>query len=392
MDVNASGQLVTELKNLKYALDQSAIVAVTDKSGKILHVNDMFCKISQYSREELVGKTHRLINSHYHPKSFFKEMWKTISSGEVWKGEIKNRAKDGSEYWVDTSIVPLRNEKDEISQFIAIRFEITDRKQGEVKLKKYSEELERSNEELANFASVAAHDLQEPLRKIQTFADRIVQKDATRLSGQGKDYLDRMCKAARRMQLLISDLLTYSRVSSRFQPNEKVSLTKIIEQVLEDLELKVENLAAKVNVAPLPSVEADAVQMRQVFQNLIGNALKFHRDGVKPRVEIGVKQSGDESLLNSNQTVSEGLVQIFVKDNGIGFDEKYLDRIFTIFQRLHGRSEYEGTGVGLAVCRKIVDRHGGRLSAKSRPGMGSTFIVELPILYQAQVGVSNEAK
>ena len=240
-------------------------------------------------------------------------------------------------------------------------------------------ELERSNRELQDFAFVASHDLQEPLRKIQAFGDRLRTVQGPKFDDQGRDYLDRMHGAAERMHTLINDLLAYSRVTTKAQPFERTDLNKEIDGVMGDLETRIEQSEGSVRVGKLPVIEADALQMRQLFQNLIANALKFKKDGESPRVDVsGNVFKGEVSSIG--HSMPEDLLRISVTDNGIGFDEKYLDRIFTPFQRLHGRNEYEGTGIGLAVCRKIVERHGGSLTASSTPGKGSTFIVVLPLV------------
>lgn len=355
-----------ELGNIRQALDLAAIVAVTDPTGTIIHVNDKFCSISQYSREELLGQNHRIINSGYHPREFFISMWKTISSGKVWEAEICNRAKDGSIYWVYTTIVPFLDELNKPYQYVSIRFEITQIKTAQVQLKDYSLKLERSNQELQDFASVAAHDLQEPLRKILTFGDRLRLKYSSDLPQEGVDYLERMVSAAGRMRRLIDDLLSFARIHTKTQPFAKVDLNHVVTEVLSDLEIRIEQSGAKIEVATLPTIDADESQMRQVFQNLISNALKFHKPNVAPHVTVTCHN-------NFNKT------EIKITDNGIGFEEKYLDRIFTIFQRLHGRQEYEGTGVGLAVVRRIVERHRGIVTAHSHLNEGSEFLICLPI-------------
>lgn len=233
------------------------------------------------------------------------------------------------------------------------------------------QELIRSNEELQQFAFIASHDLQEPLRKIKTFGERLKVTCSHALTEQGVDYLERMQNATRRMQALIEDLLTLSRVTSRGQSFVVVDLTQITQEVLSDLEVRIQQTQAYVEVGELPLIHADPLQMRQLLQNLIGNALKFHAPGKVPMVKIYGEKFDTEDAVE--------FCQIIVEDNGIGFDEKYLDRIFNVFQRLHGRSEYEGTGIGLAICRKIVERHNGSICAQSTPGQGSRFIVILPI-------------
>ncbi len=496
-------QSLKELSDFKYALDQSAIVAITDAKGAITYANDKFCEISQYEREELIGQTHRIINSGYHAKEFFKDLWSTIASGQIWRGEIKNRAKDGSYYWVDTTIVPFLDEGRKPLQYLAIRTDITARKQAEEEidrffslsidllciasmdgffkrlnpafeitlgytleelkerpfldfihpedvpatlaeieklstgqptiafenryrckdgsykwlswvsmpfpaegllyaaarditeqkqtnreLREFATQLERSNRELQDFAYVASHDLQEPLRKIQTFGDRLQAKCGEALTDKGRDYLERMLNASGRAQTLISDLLAFSRVTTKAQPFVPVNLTEVMQEVLSDLEVRIEKVGAKVELTELPLIDADPLQMRQLFQNLVGNALKFRREGVTPTVEIKAQlleeqreqgSRGIENRANPSSIGEHRFCQISVADNGIGFEEKYLDRIFTVFQRLHSRKEYEGTGVGLAICRKIVERHGGSITAKSTPGQGTTFIITLPV-------------
>jgi light-regulated signal transduction histidine kinase (bacteriophytochrome) len=219
---------------------------------------------------------------------------------------------------------------------------------------------------LQDFAFVASHDLQEPLRKIQAFSDRLKLKCGPAFDDTGRDYLARMVDAAARMRRLIDDLLMFSRVTSKAKPFEPVDLAAIAHTVVSDLEIRIEQTGGKVEVGPLPALDADPTQMRQLLQNLIGNALKFRRPEVPPLVAVW----GDQQ---------DGHVRLSVADNGIGFDEKYTDRIFQVFQRLHGRAEYEGSGIGLAVCRKIAERHGGGISARSTPGVGSTFTVTLPL-------------
>ncbi|HEV3468033.1 MAG TPA: ATP-binding protein [Pyrinomonadaceae bacterium] len=243
-------------------------------------------------------------------------------------------------------------------------------RRSEAELKVFAAKLESSNRELQDFASVASHDLQEPLRKIQAFGDRLKTKYGDALGDGGRDYLERMQNAASRMQTLINDLLTFSRVTTKAQPFVAVDLREVAGGVVSDLEARVERSGGRVEMGEMLTLEADPLQMRQLLQNLIGNALKFHRPGEPPLVRVWCERAA---------SVAGDLCRIHVADNGIGFDEKYLDRIFTVFQRLHGRQAYEGTGVGLAVCRRIAERHGGSITAASQPGRGSTFLVTLPV-------------
>lgn len=238
-------------------------------------------------------------------------------------------------------------------------------------IQRVNRELARSNRELEDFAFVASHDLQEPLRKIIAFGDRLTSGANERLTPEGRDFVGRMRSAAVRMQELIDDLLAYSRVTTRAQPFEPVALEPVVAEVLADLEMRLEATDARVDVGSLPTIEADRPQMRQLFQNLLSNALKFHRPGVAPEISI---RGGIEAAAGDGRRC-----RLEVADNGIGFEEKYLDRLFKPFHRLHGRDAYEGTGIGLAICKKIADRHGGAITARSSAGEGATFVVTLPV-------------
>jgi light-regulated signal transduction histidine kinase (bacteriophytochrome) len=231
-------------------------------------------------------------------------------------------------------------------------------------------DLSRSNQELQDFAYVASHDLQEPLRKIQAFSNLLSDEYGSEL-GEGADYLMRMSSAAARMGTLIEDLLSFSRVTTQARPFVKVDLAKVLRGVLDDLEIRIRETDAQITVSALPTIKADPTQMRQLLQNLIGNALKFRATGTVPKITVKARET----------TSKDGKLTMYVitvADNGIGFDEKYLDRIFAVFQRLHSKETYQGTGIGLAICRKIVERHGGTITAKSKPGAGAKFIVTLP--------------
>jgi len=277
---------------------------------------------------------------------------------------------------------PLRKWSSEEQEFAAsvadavtLAYASDKRKRAEEKLKKASEELIRSNKELEQFAYVASHDLQEPVHKILAFGDRI--KTLPQENEKLQDYLNRMLKAAGQMRQLIMDLLQFARVTTRAQPFISVALDGVIKKVLVDLDFRVSEKGAKVRVGPLPKVQGDPMQMQQLFHNLISNALKFSKPDQVPQVEI------------ESRSHPQGWVEILVRDQGIGFDEAYIDKIFQPFQRLQSRSQYEGTGMGLSLCQKIVQRHGGTLSAKSSQGKGALFIVKLPLKLQGRPGQKN---
>lgn len=248
--------------------------------------------------------------------------------------------------------------------------EVARRERAEKDLKRTLRELERSNKELEQFAYVASHDLQEPLRKIRAFGDRLMAKCEGQLGERGDLYLERMNDAAVRMSELINDLLALSRVSTKAEPFVAVNLNKVAEGVVSDLETRIQQTGGEVKVGDLPTIEADRTQARQLLQNLIGNGLKFAREGVPPVVEVEghvEQQDGEE------------ICELTISDNGIGIEDKHRERIFGVFQRLHTRGRYEGTGVGLAVCARIVERHGGDISVEGEPEQGSTFIIRLPV-------------
>jgi signal transduction histidine kinase len=243
-------------------------------------------------------------------------------------------------------------------------------------------ELARSNSELEQFASVASHDLQEPLRKIRMYAQRLPKRVGNDLPEEATSDLGRMHDAAERMQRLIDDLLSFARVSSRQRDFEPIDLSALARDVAGDLEARIRELDAQVEIGELPVVAADRVQMGQLLQNLLSNALKFHRDGVPPVVRIRAEIVEGEPSRFAGEAANGRRCLVAVEDNGIGFEPKYAERIFSAFERLHSRSEYEGTGIGLSIARKIAWRHGGELAATSAPGQGSTFTLTLPLPLQ----------
>ena len=347
-----------------------------DMNGKATFVNPAAAQMTGWDVTELLGRTEQEI---------FGSSAVTIDPGSD-GANLKDQAflrRDGSMFLAELNKAPLLENGREMGAVLVFK-DITERRKAEENLAQKADELARSNAELEQFAFVASHDLQEPLRKIQAFGDRLKTKCEKIELGEAKDYLERMQNAAARMQTLINDLLAFSRVIRSSQPFVPVDLGAITKEVLNDLEVRIEKNGARVEVGELPTIDADPTQMRQLMQNLLSNGLKFQPTGAQPVVRISSRiiavvdwdQSSDAEGVAPFEKNS--MCEISVEDNGIGFDEKHLEKIFAVFQRLHGRTEYEGTGVGLAVCRRIADRHGGSIIARSQPGKGATFIVTLP--------------
>ena len=362
-------------------------VYAKDTAGRKLLVNQADLKNLHFKTEaEVINKT----DFDFFPKEMAEKFWaddqKVIQGEPVIDREEYVLTDAGEKRWLLTSKLPLRDQSGKIVGLVGIGRDITERKQAldslrssEAKLRQSTIQLERSNHELQDFAYVASHDLQEPLRKIVVFGERLKEKKIEELGPEAKDYLERMQKAAARMQTLISDLLTFSRVTTKARPFTQVNLAEVAADVVNDLEGRIEQVKGRVEiVGTLPVIDAEALQMRQLLQNLMGNALKFRRPEETPVVKV------EAQMVSDPVTPSRQLCKLLVSDNGIGFDEKYLDRIFNVFQRLHTRNEYEGTGMGLAITKKIALYHGGEITAKSSPGHGATFIVTLPVSHPKQ--------
>jgi PAS domain S-box-containing protein len=276
--------------------------------------------------------------------------------------EMVGRKSDGSTFPMELMVSEVRLGDRRI--FTGIVRDITERKRAELELTRRAQELARSNVELEQFAYVASHDLQEPLRMVASFTQLLARRYGDGLDATAHEFIDYIVAGATRMQALINDLLAYSRVGTRGAAFEAIDCRDVLERVLANLKSAIDETNAVVMHDPLPRLWADATQMGQLFQNLIGNAIKYRGEGT-PRIDLAVRRRGDEWLFS-------------VRDNGIGFDRKHAGRIFVIFQRLHNRDQYPGTGIGLAICKKIVERHGGRIWAESEPGRGSRFSFTIP--------------
>ena len=489
-----------EISDYKYALDESAIIAITDHKGVIKKVNNNFCLISKYSEEELIGRDHRIINSGYHSKEVIRNLWETITSGKIWRGEIKNKAKDGTFYWVDTVIVPFLNEKGYPYQYLACRADITARKkteeylvqrtaqletankelvfqheekekraaelsiankelafqnkekekraaelsiankelayqndqkekraaelgiankelayQNEVKEKRAAEliianeelayqnvekenraaELSIANKELEAFSFVSSHDLQEPLRKIQIFTTIILENEIQNLSENGKYNFQRIQSAVGTMRQLIDDLLSFSRINTTERRFENTDLDIIIAEVKAELKDNIDEKHATIEAIKLGPCNIIVFQFRQLMYNLISNALKFSKSDVSPCIII--KSSIEKGSTLNNACLNDKAGQekpdsrtgmfspkknyyhISVQDNGIGFEPQFSELIFEVFQRLHSKEKYAGTGIGLAIVKKIVENHNGIIKATSQLNKGATFDIYIPV-------------
>lgn len=346
---------------------ESNIIGIiyADENGRIQVANDAFLQMVGYTREDLENGMVNWVNMS--PPEYLTLDMKGIAEatqrGACTPYEKEFIRKDGSRVPI---LIGYDYFKESNPPFVSFILDLTNQKRAESRLENYALQLERSNRELQDFAFVASHDLQEPLRKIQAFGDRLKIQMNDKLGKEERDYLERMLSASSRMRTMINDLLALSRVTTRGQPFQMVNLQEVAVEVLSDLEVRIERSAGQVVMGELPTIEADRIQMQQLLQNLIGNALKFHKPDEPPEIKVYSECQGGEN------------VKIFVEDNGVGFEEQYLDRIFQPFQRLHGMGQYEGSGIGLAICRKIAERHSGTITAKSTPGVGSTFIVTLP--------------
>lgn len=376
-----------ELERYKNAIDNSAIVSVTNARGVITHVNQRFCEVSKYSRNELIGKDHRLINSGHHTTDFIGEMWRTIKAGNIWKGEIKNKAKDGSFYWVESVIVPFLEESGKPWQYISIRHEITERKlaeqriefanrQLERKVRERTRELEQKNDELESFVYTVSHDLRSPLRMINSYATLVAEKSGGLLSPTHSEMLKNIKEYSVRMNSIITDLLNLSRIGSQPLQKQKFSLNDLVEVVVKEIKQEFTTNCAEVSLMNLGDLEADKGLLKQVFTNLISNAFKYTSKVNHAKIEVGKIVSGE------NQVV------FFIKDNGAGFDAENAARLFKPFQRMHSKEEFDGNGVGLSIVHSIITKHGGRIWADSHKNEGATFYFTLNDSSSSQLRVA----
>ncbi|MEP3073062.1 ATP-binding protein [Maricaulis sp.] len=344
-----------------------------DGQGVLTFINPRACQMLGYDEGELIGRDiHAVIHHSRRDGSLYPReecpLHHPGTTGETVDGDVF-WTKSGQPIPIESASSPLDPSDPAKGAVITFR-DITNRKRDELALRRYAQELKRSNSELQEFAYAASHDLQEPLRKIQAFGERLNNKCYDALDDTGRHYLERMVDAATRMRRLIDDLLSYSRVNSKTTSFLPVELATVLADVLSDLEPRIAAENAKIRVGELPAIEADPGQMHQLFLNLIANSLKFRRPSVQPSISIeGSVEVGENGAM----------ARIAVADNGVGFEPRHAERIFGMFERLHGRDEFDGTGVGLATCRKIAERHAGELTAWGEPDAGAVFTLLLPV-------------
>jgi PAS domain S-box-containing protein len=340
---------------------------MSDGNGKIVLVNREVERLFGYWREELLGQSiemlvpHRFHGRHSEYRAGFYESPRARVMGAG--RDLYALRKDGTEFPVEIGLNPVQT--DEGLYVLSSVVDIAARKKAEEALRRAAEDLKRSNEELEQFAYVASHDLQEPLRMVIGFLNLLEERYKPQLDENATKYINFAVDGARRMSQLISDLLAYSRVEHIGANIQPVDLNKILGSATANLRNSIQESSAQITNDELPTVPGNSTRLTQLFQNLMGNAIKFRREGVPPQIHIGCRMERDHWLLS-------------VKDNGIGVAPEYKDKIFMIFQRLHGREKYPGTGIGLAICKKIVERHGGSIWIESNSGEGSAFFFTLP--------------
>ena len=375
--MSASRRLEREIEQRKQAEEERALRdrSINSATNGILiadarqpdmptvYCNAAFEKITGYAAEEVLGQNCRFLQGTDHRQPGLDAIRRAILQGTEAKAELRNYRKDGSLFWNELYIAPVRDPQGGLTHFIGIQTDITQRKHQEIELANKTRELAQSNAELQQFAYVASHDLQEPLRMVASYTQLLGKRYRGQLDKDADEFIGYAVDGATRMQRLIRDLLEYSRVGAERQSFEETDCELVFQQAMQNLSASVRERHAEVTHDPLPTVQAGPTHLIQVFQNLIGNALKFQGDA-PPKIHVGAKALPDGW-------------EFSVRDNGVGIPDDQLDRIFAIFQRLHGQSEYPGTGIGLAICKRIVGKYGGQIRAESEPGHGSTFYFTL---------------
>jgi PAS domain S-box-containing protein len=387
--VFATGHDVTEMRRAEEQIRESEqrfrqlaeqisdLVGVHDSDGRYAYVSPSSTRILGYEPHEMIGRK-PIEFAHPDDAGRLEQLCQSlgVSTTEPTELVLRMGHKEGGWHWLELVATPIINDQGILTSIQTSARDVTARVEAQQAAARSAAVLSQRNRELQDFAYVASHDLQEPLRKIRAFAELVIDELSGQAEEDAKFYLTRIQDSAERMATLISDLLAFSRVSTRGKPFVDVDLNAVVDEVVSDLEYLIRDVEGVVEYGDLPTFQADRTQIRQLLQNLIGNGLKFNRPGVPSRIRVSARETIEALYPGMDPQL---LIELAVEDNGIGFDEKYLDRIFTPFQRLHNRSEYAGTGMGLAICRRIVERHGGSITATSKTDSGSRFIARLPI-------------
>ncbi|HMH33036.1 MAG TPA: ATP-binding protein [Puia sp.] len=356
-------------------MSEGVVTLLSD--GMILYSNSSFARMVGFPLENVIGSNFR---------QFVPD--KNIGVFEVYfeeyppantKVELTMAGPEAEDMHFIVSINTLQ-----IQEFAALSLvwtDVTEQKQAAEKLKTINENLEQANAELATFAHIASHDLQEPLRKIMTYSSLLKHDYYGIIPEKGQEYMNKIVRTSSRMRELINDILDYSHVSMEKIVFKPVNLQTVIDDIMSDLEIVIQETGAEIKIEKeLPVIEADSIQMRQLFQNLISNSLKFKKHDTIPRINIGYENKMGKEIEHTHENMQEEPFHVFlIRDNGIGFDPQYSNRIFTIFQRLNSNSRFKGTGIGLAICKKIVDKHHGYIKAESKLDEGTLFTVTLPV-------------
>jgi PAS domain S-box-containing protein len=355
-------------------------ILLLDKEGIVQNWNRGAEKIKGYKEEEIVGKSFRVF---YLPEDQLKGLPDQLIAEAAVKGKALHEGwrarKDGSAFWGSVVITALHDDQNNVVGFSKVTRDLTERKSAEDKIRQYNNELEFQNKELEQFAYAAAHDMKEPLRKIRFYTNMVFDNAGHLLPEKEREYLKRTITAAARMQVLIDDLLTYSRTSTIEKELKKVDLGKILAEIQSAHSDTIRDLKAKIEVGPMPEVDGIPFQLMQLFDNLLSNSLKYHHPARQPRIAIRSEKVLTREPGADTDAEPREFYRITVSDNGIGFDAKYAEKVFDLFQRLHDKVTYSGTGIGLALCRKIAQNHKGFILAHGEEDVGAIFTVYLPV-------------
>lgn len=346
---------LNQVSDYKYAIDESAIVSISDQYGQISHVNNLFAEVSGYTKSEMIGENHRKLNSNFHSKEYFRELWETLLQGNAWQGEIRNKRKDGSYYWIKTTLVPFVNQENQPYQFIEIAFDITKEKEQLI-------EIQKKNAQLDQFAYVVSHDFKVPLRGISTLAEFIEEDLEGQIDGEVLQNFSLLKDRAKRMESLINDILHYSKIGRSESESSNCDLNTLMEEVKESLIIPEQ---FKIEVTDcLPTLFAPRPYLYQAFSHVVLNAIKYN-DKEQGELAISFENHEDQILLK-------------FKDNGPGIEPQFHEKIFQVFQTLSNEKEAESTGIGLSIVKKTCEELGGDITLESEIGVGTTFMITLP--------------